>query len=1399
MAAVVANQANIISNSLFFHVNGQPHNVNDAQPEETLLSYLRRTGYTGTKLGCGEGGCGACTVMVSQLNLSDNSTIEHRSVNACLAPLCSVDGCSVTTVEGIVDDKKPHPAQERIAKMHGSQCGFCTPGIVMSLHTLLVNNSKPELEDIEDCFDGNLCRCTGYRPIIDAAKTFVVDKEACPTANEVDANGIESKLVGATNDEDEVCNVIKSTSKSKIIDSGPLSLEYEETKTTEKDFFPSDLIEYNKNRPFLQINGKRVIWYRPTKLFELLELKKKFTSTAKLIAGNTEVGIETKFKNREYGIMISITQMPDLKILKQEANSGDDVSLTVGGNVTLSELQNFLLKMIKNDSSEKKFLSRGWDAMEQMIRWFASNQIRNVAALAGNVCTASPISDLNPVLMALGASVKLASLDDTNQIVTRIVKLREFFLGYRKVDMKENEILQEIIIPSTRKYEYVRAFKQARRRDDDISIVNACFRINFEGQNTNISEMYGVYGGMAPTTVAAKNLEQAVVKSGSWTMGVTTNGLKALKEDFQLPDNVPGGMAHYRMTLASSLFYKFFLGLTKELEESGVALNFKLNGRDISGENHFLNTDRPITHGLQIYDVPTGGIHKTRAKENCKDHDQDEEAENKTRAPVGQPLSHRSAIPQVTGEAKYTDDIPSPPGTLYAAFVLSKEAHAKILSIDSSKAMALDGVVKFLTSKDLSTDANKLGAILHDEQLFRSTEVTSAGQPLGLIVATTDAIAQRAAKLVDVKYEPLPTVISIDDAIAVQSFHKVHHVISDGDVEQGLKDSDIVLEGEMRVGGQEHFYLECNAALVIPGEGDELFIYCSTQNPTKTQNFAAHACGIQASKVVCKMKRMGGGFGGKETRSVFISSSVALAAYKLNKPVRINIDRDIDMWITGGRHPFIGRYKVGAMKTGKINAIDLKLYNNGGYSLDLTEAVMDRALFHMENAYKIPNVNAEANVCYTNTTSNTAFRGFGGPQGMIICEAYVDHVAKTLGKSPEEIRTINLYKEGERTHFGQIIERNPLTRLMDELMKTSDFQKRKAGVDEFNKNNRWKKRGISAIPTKFGIAFTATFMNQAGALVNIYTDGTVLVTHGGTEMGQGLHTKMIQIASKELNVPVSQVTITETATDKVPNSSPTAASASSDLYGMAVLHACEQLSERLKPYRNEKNKSFRDIVNAAYFDRVNLSAQGFYKMPVSGFDYEMKTKKNWERGKPFAYFTFGAACSEVEIDVLTGDFRILRADIVMDVGNSLNPAIDIGQIEGAFTQGFGLTMMEEIVWGGKEIDWLKPGTMFTRGPGTYKIPSFNDVPIDFRISLLKDNANPAAVHSSRAIGEPPLFLGSTAFFATKEAIRSARIDAGKIDEPFELHSPLTSERIRMSCGDDIANGFSKGKRPNGFW
>merc|ERR1719188_1852220 len=636
-----------------------------------------------------------------------------------------------------------------------------------------------------------------------------------------------------------------------------------------------------------------------------------------------------------------------------------------------------------------------------------------------------------------------------------------------------------------------------------------------------------------------------------------------------------------------------------------------------------------------------------------------------------------------------------------------------------------------------------------------------------MIVAETQELADAARRLVKVDYEDIADpVITIEDAIRTKSFHHWVREIENGDVDAAFAMPDtVVVEGEVRLGGQEHFYLETNCCHVVPGDGDELTIHTSTQNPMKAQKVAAHACNVHQSKVVCKMKRMGGGFGGEETRTVPISSVVAFAAHRMRRPVRINIERDQDMWMTGARHPFIGRYKLGAGPDGKWRALDLQLYNNAGYSLDMSEPVMGRALLHCDNVYKIPNVRAVGYICMTNTASNTAFRGFGGPQGLLVAEAYMQHMADRLKLAPEELRLRNYYaSSGDRTHFNQLLTDCPAHRMHSELSESAELSRPVEDVKAFNKANRWRKKGISLLPTKFGISFTAKFMNQGGALVHIYVDGTVLVTHGGTEMGQGLHTKICQVAARALGVPIEDVYIRETSTDTVPNSSPTAASASSDLYGMAVLNACEQLKLRLAPYLEASGGDFKKAVSAGFFNRFDLSAHLYYTTPDIGYDWNIPNSK--ERGTPFRYFTYGAACSEVEIDCLTGDMRVLRADLVMDVGNSLNPAIDIGQIEGAYMQGLGWSCIEEVVWGCSEFPWLKPGALFTRGPGTYKIPSFNDVPVDMRVTLLKDHANPNTIHSSRAVGEPPFFLGPSAFLAARQAIASARLDNGHTDEHF---------------------------------
>ncbi|KAJ1674807.1 hypothetical protein EV182_002521, partial [Spiromyces aspiralis] len=588
-----------------------------------------------------------------------------------------------------------------------------------------------------------------------------------------------------------------------------------------------------------------------------------------------------------------------------------------------------------------------------------------------------------------------------------------------------------------------------------------------------------------------------------------------------------------------------------------------------------------------------------------------------------------------------------------------------------------------------------------------------------------------------------------------------------------------VFEGESYCDGQEHFYLETQACLVIPrGEGDEYEVWSSTQNPTETQAVVSEILDVPRNRIVARVKRLGGGFGGKESRASVLAAITALGAHLSGRPVRIQLDRDEDMQISGQRHAFYSTWKVAVDNDGRIDALEMHLYGNAGHSLDLSTGVLERAVSHADNCYHLPNSRIVGKLCKTHTQSNTAFRGFGGPQGMILMEQCLEEIADRLGIPVEVVRERNFYREGQHTPFHQTVGDWHIPRMWKQIQESSGFTARKQAINEFNARSRYRKRGISILPTKFGISFGAKFMNQAGALVHVYQDGTVLVSHGGTEMGQGLHTKMCQIAADALEISLDQVFLSDTSTNVVANTSPTAASAGSDLNGYAVYNACMKIKERLAPLRKKMaGEPFSKICRQAHIERINLSANGFYKTPDIGFNWET------EEGMLFFYFTQGIAVTEVELDVLTGNHVILRSDILMDVGKSLNKAIDIGQIEGAFVQGAGWSTMEE---------WLyhpRNGALFTRGPGNYKIPTGHTIPRDFRVTLLEGAEYPhlKTIHSSKGIGEPPLFLGSSAFFALRQAVTAARKDS-KISpavNPVKLFSPSTAETLRLACADEL--------------
>ncbi|MCJ1416575.1 hypothetical protein MMC32_002913 [Xylographa parallela] len=1311
--------------TLRFYLNGTKVVLDSIDPEITVLEYLRGIGLTGTKLGCAEGGCGACTVVISQLNPTTNK-VYHASVNACLAPLVSVDGKHVITVEGIGNVKNPHPAQERIAKGNGSQCGFCTPGIVMSLYALLRNDSSPSEIEVEEAFDGNLCRCTGYRPILDAAQTFSA-KNACGKAT---ANGGGGCCMENGNSKSGGCC---KDNKAKNGDQ-PI-----------KKFTPPGFIEYNPDTQLifppalsrhefkpLAFGNKRKRWYRPVTLKQLLEIKSVYPS-AKIIAGSTETQIEIKFKAMQYSASVFVG---DIAELRQYAFKEDH--LEIGGNVVLTDLEEICLKALKHYGPIR---GQPFKAIHKQIRYFAGRQIRNVGTPAGNLATASPISDLNPVFVATNTLLIAKSLDKETEI-----PMSDFFKGYRTTALPPDAIIASLRIPVARESgEYLRAYKQAKRKDDDIAIVNAALRVSLDDSN-RVDAVSLVYGGMAPTTISAKEAVE-YLKGKKWTDPSTLEGtMNVLETDFDLRFGVPGGMATYRKSLAFGFFYRFYHEVLSELKVEYLEID-----EDVRGE-----IERAISTGK-------------------KDHDASQAYEQRI---VGKAHPHVAAMKQCTGEAQYTDDIPVQKNELYGVMVLSTKAHARIRSVDEAPAMELPGVVAWVDHHDLpNPEANWWGAPNCDETFFAVDEVFSAGQPIGMILADSAKHAEAGARVVKVQYEELPAIFTMEEAIAKESYFPHFRYINKGDAEGAFEKADHVFTGIARMGGQEHFYLETNACVVIPKPEDgEMEVYSSTQNPSETQAYIAQVTGVQANKIVSKVKRLGGGFGGKETRSIQLAGICAAAANKVKRPVRCMLNRDEDIVSSGQRHPFLARWKVGVNKDGKLQALDADVFCNGGWSQDLSGAVVDRSLSHIDNCYLIPNVHVRGRVAKTNTVSNTAFRGFGGPQGMFIAESYMAEIADHLDIPVERLREINFYKPDEITHFNQSLKDWHVPLMYQQVLDESEYAARRLAVDKFNASHKWKKRGLAIIPTKFGISFTAIFLNQAGALVHIYHDGSVLVAHGGTEMGQGLHTKMTMIAAQALEVPLADVFISETATNTVANTSSTAASASSDLNGYAIAHACEQLNERLRPYRERlgKDAPMKELAHAAYFDRVNLSANGFYKTPEIGYVWGPNT------GQMFFYFTQGVTAAEVEIDTLTGDWTSLRADIKMDVGRSINPAIDYGQIEGAFVQGQGLFTTEESLW------HRASGQLFTKGPGTYKIPGFRDIPQQFNVSLLKDVTweNLRTIQRSRGVGEPPLFMGSSVFFAIRDALKAARKQYG-VTEVLSLQSPATPERIRVSCVDPI--------------
>jgi xanthine dehydrogenase/oxidase len=1412
---------------LRFYLNGAEVVIRDVDPTLLLLDWLRSpdVGLTGTKKVCAQGGCGACAVMLAEWSPTLGRA-ELRSVNACLRPLCTLDGKAITTTEGTGSTRTTlSPVQYRIAKEDGSQCGFCTPGFVMNMHAFLAERaardagaagasqpSQPSQREIEGIFDGNLCRCTGYRPILYAMKQFAADW------GPKDERGCLRTVVDPAT--------------------------WAPHATTVTAMFPPALA-----RPPRAVHYERggYRYDRPLGLAELHALQLRARGDAgriKLLVGNTSIGVYDRYVDDPH-VLIDLSAIPELRGI-----AARDDGLHVGAAVTYSQLLAELERLLAAEPGARR---AGLATLHHMVRHTAGTIVRNVASVAGNlmmvvrhIAAGEPFpSDAFTAYSALDARVRVSLAGVTAPLELGIL---DFAAEYQhSATLREHGVVLGLVIPWTAEREYARAFKVALRPENAHSIVNAGITARLDATGVVVSARI-VLGGIGPVAFHASSAEASLV-GRPWDADALRDALGHLRHDVEanlarhrerMAHLIDEGFSRrYKLELALAYFYQFFVHVAAQVAPERVPTRIRSAGE---------RGERPVSRGHQAY-------------ERYRDE-----------YPVNLPYIKLSAFLQATGEAIYTHDLALPPRGLYAAAVTSTHALATIsyrvpdgsgwLAVDAAGlagflGASYPGVVDFVTAADVPAGgSNLLGA--GGDTVFAAGQVTSYGQCLGLVLADDEQraidVAQRIASwlvayapVLDAAGHPEPPILTIAAARRAGSIfpdappYPVHiwkirrpgttltWLGRDRAVVRGV--ACRVVSGHAQTGAQLHFYMETQSVVAIPGERDHITIHASTQSPDSVHNAVRRALGVAMNHVGITTARVGGGYGGKTTRSPFVAAATAIAAWKHRRPVKLALRRENDSAMIGHRHPVYGEYTI-AIGTGedhpdhrgRLMGLATELWSDGGDTYDCSFVVMDCLQLRGDGAYYIPEYQTSGEVCRTNLASNGAMRSMGLIQGLLIQEDAVERAAHSIGMLVEDVRERNLYQLGALTPYGQVLDYCYLDAVWARIKRSSQFADRLAAVHAFNAANRWKKRGISMIPVKYGSGYNAPFLEQAGALVEVYAeDATVLVHQGGVELGQGLQIKVAQVVARELNIPLALIEVAATDTRVIPNPVSTGASTGSSFNAAAARQACERLRQRLNDYclglldRNgpawctqhgidfwsypegwraligpagKQKLVWSNIIAMANQDRINLSEQVRFQQPGGTtldtgliFKPEVVAAHAQEPVYQFTGYTYSAACTEVEIDVLTGVTTVLRADVLYDMGKSLNPAIDIGQVEGAYVQGLGYVLSEEVVI---QPDGPRRGALNTDNTWRYKIPATTSIPIELNVDLFPRSdapevpENPNDLYSSKEVGEPPLVLAATAFFAVKHAILAARCDRGHT-EWFALESPATVQRVREAC------------------